>query len=160
GEWGDAIALAERAHADATGRAAVPAAATLAWMRATAPDDALRDAARALEVARRPELASDPRLLEAAAAALGQRGAFDEAALALERAVALSREAGQAALADRWRRDLVDVRQRRAPIESATSARERVVSGAWSPVPEPIESLSTRGEPTGPARGSRPPLAR
>lgn len=67
-------------------------AVSLAWMLATAPDDALRDGDRALDIA---GIACDPLTcdvsapLNALAAARAERGEFDEAATLLRRAVAL-----------------------------------------------------------------------
>lgn len=69
----------------------------LAWELATAPDASLRNAIEALAIAERLDRetrSSDAGVLDTLGAALAENGRFDDAARAVERSIALSREAG------------------------------------------------------------------
>ena len=90
GRRAEAAAHFERAlEALAQSPAALPVADGLAWILATAPEDALRDGPRALRLARRCASAApnDARVLSTLAAALAETGRFDEAADAQTRAL-------------------------------------------------------------------------
>jgi TPR repeat protein len=69
----------------------------LAWLLSTTPDAALRDGARAVELARRAvDRAPGPEALDSLAAALAETGRFDDAVAAQERAIAALRDAAAA----------------------------------------------------------------
>ncbi len=74
----------------------------LAWVLATAPDDAVRNGREALMTARRGELAGgdDPALLDALAAAYAELGRYPEALQTARQAVDLAMRRGQPALAE------------------------------------------------------------
>jgi len=78
-----------------------PAANDLAWILATAPDDAVRDGAAAVKLAeqacRLPEHQT-PERLDTLAAAYAEAGRIDPARSTLERALALAKRANQAEL--------------------------------------------------------------
>jgi len=78
------------------------AIASLAWMLATNPDRALRNGARALQLAMLAEQLSggqDPKILGILAAAQAETGDFSKAAATARRAAQLAGAAGQSALA-------------------------------------------------------------
>jgi hypothetical protein len=75
----------------------------LAWVLATARDDAVRDGPQAVKLAlRAAELShgSDPRILDALAAAYAETGQFPAAIKAAETAEALAARSGEQNLAD------------------------------------------------------------
>ncbi len=75
----------------------------LAWVLATAPDDAVRNGREALDLAqRRGELAgaSDPAFLDTLAAAYAEAGSFSEAAKTASQAVDLAQRRRQPELAE------------------------------------------------------------
>ena len=103
----DGLADLERAFALAPERSATRA--RLAWHLAVAPEDELRDAARALALCDRdpsagtrggrPPAESGPRLLDARVAALASLGRFEEAVETATRALEAARARDQRALA-------------------------------------------------------------
>lgn len=96
----------------------------LAWLLATCPDPAVRDGQEAVRWARRAvELAGrpDPAVLDTLAAALAERGDFDEAVRTARQAVLLATEMGDVALSGelRDRERLYEARKPyREPAES------------------------------------------
>jgi tetratricopeptide (TPR) repeat protein len=89
--------------------ASVPALYRLAWVCATSPDPALRDGARAVELAERANVArngENPLILGTLAAGYAEAGRFDDAVRAAERAVELSAQLGETALAAQVREHL------------------------------------------------------
>jgi len=107
---------------------ATEAIAGLAWVRAAAPDSALRDSAAAVRLAEQAVAsASAPstRALDALAAAYGACGRFEEAATQAARAFVLARKQGREALArqiaarHRLYRDGKPFRMAPAPVSAA-----------------------------------------
>jgi Tfp pilus assembly protein PilF len=89
----------------------------LAWIRATAADAAMRDPARAVELAERAAAATrrrDLAALDALAAAYAAAGRFDEAVTTAQAAVALAVAAGQGEIADQFKERLVLYQRREA----------------------------------------------
>jgi tetratricopeptide (TPR) repeat protein len=73
----------------------------LAWILATCPDDAVRDGARALALAKAVNEATgnaNPATLDTLAAAQAEGGDFESAAATLDRAIPLARARGQQAV--------------------------------------------------------------
>jgi tetratricopeptide (TPR) repeat protein len=84
----------------------VQALAGLAWIRATAADASLRDAAEAVRLAERADQATrhqDVIVIDALAAAYAAAGRYDEAGRAAAAGLDLARSAGQSAVADQFR---------------------------------------------------------
>jgi tetratricopeptide (TPR) repeat protein len=78
-----------------------PAENDLAWILATAPDDALRNGAQAVPLAQhacRAPHDAQPERLDTLAAAYAEMGQFDRALQSIDRAVELARAGGQAEL--------------------------------------------------------------
>jgi tetratricopeptide (TPR) repeat protein len=83
----------------------VQALAGLAWIRATAPDPALRNPAEALRLARRAgdiTRHQDVTAIDALAAAYAAAGEFDEAVRVARSGLSIATAAGQQAIADRF----------------------------------------------------------
>lgn len=80
----------------------VPVLNRLAWLLATAPDDAIRDGTRALQLASAASAMTghqDPIVLDTLAAALAETGRFAEAVATIDRAAMLAANAGNTAIA-------------------------------------------------------------
>ncbi|HMP81251.1 MAG TPA: tetratricopeptide repeat protein [Verrucomicrobiota bacterium] len=87
----------------------VPALGNLAWILATCPDPALRDGAKAVELARRADQltgGNSPVILRTLSAALAESGQFPEAIAAVEEAIALTASAGNDSFAGPLREQL------------------------------------------------------
>lgn len=100
GDHAGAVEELRAALARDPGRTAVQR--LLAWELATAPDDAVRDGRRALEIAStiHADQPEDPRAADILAAALAETGQWDRAVGTAERAESLARQSGEEALAD------------------------------------------------------------
>jgi len=99
GRYGEAVAVLLEGTRKAPPDAWV--ANNLAWLLATCPDDAVRNGPEAVPWARRAlELAGrdDPHLMDTLAAALAEKGQFDEAVALLDRALTLAARSGDASL--------------------------------------------------------------
>ncbi|MEE3330057.1 MAG: tetratricopeptide repeat protein, partial [Myxococcota bacterium] len=138
GQWTAALAHAERALKSGADRLEV--VATLAWMLATSPDAAQRDPQRALELvgpfvldAEASGKRTDPRLLEAAAAALASGGVLDRAERLLLRALEESRASGLLGVASSVEDGLERLRRGESMVETSATAAARMGSGSWSP---------------------------
>jgi len=89
GNWALAAASYRRATELEPGQ--LEAANNLAWLLATAPDDDVRDGARAVELAQSVvETLRSPSTLDTLAAALAETGRFDEAVAMMEEALRLN----------------------------------------------------------------------
>jgi tetratricopeptide (TPR) repeat protein len=96
----------------------VQALAGLAWIRATAADPSLRDAAEAVRLAERAgELTrhQDVTAIDALAAAYAEAGRFDEAVRVARSGLAHATAAGQAPVADQFRQR-IELYQKRQPL--------------------------------------------
>ena len=100
--------------------------ANLAWMLATEPQGAARDAARSLQLVEGLLRASgeDPDWLDTAAVTLAALGRFDEAIVHCERAIELHRARGASDKAAELDERLAGFRDRRPFVHRA--ARERL----------------------------------
>jgi hypothetical protein len=148
GKWSAALAQAEFAWKKDP---ALPEViATFAWMLATTPEESRRDPNRSIELIR-PQLRaaesltddSDPRALEAAAAAFAAAGAQAQADALFVAALRRSHDLGLLRVASSIEMELEIVRKSGAVIETATSAKHRISSGSWSP-----EGFGVRAIPT------------
>jgi Flp pilus assembly protein TadD len=95
-------------------------AATLAWIQATSPDSAYRDAEAALKLAARAAeltLHRDPNVIDTYAAALAALGRFEQAATSAQAAVDLAARSGDSALADSARARLELYRRHTAYVD-------------------------------------------
>jgi len=98
GRWADALRVLRQARQQANNNVSVLTA--LAWLLATAPDDAVRNGAQALEAAEQAAAyAGTPPLptLDALAAAYAEVGRFEDAVGAARQALSLARSANAAA---------------------------------------------------------------
>ncbi len=96
---------------------AMSLAATLAWLRATCPDDAVRNADQALALAERvceAEGYQDPFSLRTLAAAQAESGRFESAVATAEKAQRMALERGRGELASLLNRELDAYRAGRA----------------------------------------------
>ncbi|MCB1056041.1 MAG: tetratricopeptide repeat protein [Acidobacteria bacterium] len=88
-------------------------AASLAWLYATNPDDTVRDAAKAVQLAETADKLSgggDPVALDTLAAAYAEAGRFPDAVRAAEKAVEVARKAGRDDLAQAIGAHLTELR--------------------------------------------------
>ena len=82
---------------------------SLAWLLATAPDTAVRDGARAVEVAERANeitMHADPVILHTLAAAYAEAGQFEDALVTARRGMKLANQSGKTAIYDALRDEL------------------------------------------------------
>lgn len=96
----------------------IPALNNFAWVLSTGPDDALRNGARAIDLARKANRLSsenNPVFLRTLAAAYAEAGRFDEAIKTAARAGQIADSQGERALADQIQQDL-DLYQRHIPF--------------------------------------------
>jgi tetratricopeptide (TPR) repeat protein/cytochrome c551/c552 len=97
---------------------AVQALAGLAWIRATAADPSLRDAAEAVRLAERAGVLTnhqDVTAIDTLAAAYAEAGRFDEAVWVARSGLAYATAAGQAPVADQFRQR-IELYQKRQPL--------------------------------------------
>ncbi len=116
---------------------AMSLAATLAWLRATCPDDTVRNAEQALELAERvcgADGFQDPFSLQTLAAAHAESGRFQSAVAIAERAQRMALERGLGYLAAQLNEELDAYRADRPWRESAATTRP-VTTTAPSDVP-------------------------
>ncbi|RJP30824.1 MAG: tetratricopeptide repeat protein [Phycisphaerales bacterium] len=109
--------VARLVQAMRSGRPRLELANRVAWILATHVQDAVRDGAEALNIARQLNRATggrDPRVLDTLAAALAENGFFTEAVQAAEHALAAAGAGGDDALADAISLRLEAYRARRA----------------------------------------------
>ena len=113
-----AEAAAQFAEALAVNGGNVQALAGLAWIRATASDRSLRDAAEAIRLAERADTATghrDVTAVDALAAAYASAGRYEEAVRLARIGLELATSAGQLAVAAQFRQRL-ELYQRRQPV--------------------------------------------
>ena len=82
---------------------------SLAWLLATAPDTAVRDGARAVEVAERANeitMHADPVILHTLAAAYAEAGQFEDALVTARRGMKMANQSGKTAIYDALRDEL------------------------------------------------------
>ncbi|HMJ05793.1 MAG TPA: hypothetical protein VK474_06010 [Chthoniobacterales bacterium] len=94
----------------------------LAWILAAAPDDSMRDGARAVELAEKANAlvgGSDPVYLRTLGVALAEVGRFDEAMKMAERALSLAEAEGNSALAYDLRNNLAGYRLKQRVRDSS-----------------------------------------
>ncbi len=116
GQWSEAAGHFEKARAQGGANAA--ALNNLAWLLATAPDAAVRDGARAVELAReavRLDAKKQPAFLLTLAAAHAEAGKFDEAMSTIDDAIASAEAGGNAAMAESLRRQRAII-EKHAPL--------------------------------------------